>query len=79
MRRCFDLALAGRGIREIAREMTRLKVPPPGNTGLWEELKVHRLLGQPFHSGLIWDGDGVRQGVHWEHRVIEPEEWERVQ
>jgi DNA invertase Pin-like site-specific DNA recombinase/DNA-binding CsgD family transcriptional regulator len=79
VRRCFDLALAGRGIREIARELTRLKAPPPGTTGLWEELKVHRLLRQPFHAGLIWDGEGVRQGVHWDHRVLEPEEWERVQ
>jgi DNA-binding CsgD family transcriptional regulator len=79
VRRCFDLALTGQGIRQIARELTRLAAPPPGNTGRWEELKVHRLLGQPFHAGLIWDQGQVKQGVHWEQRVIEPEEWERVQ
>jgi len=79
VRRCFERSLAGRGVREIAKEMERLGAPPPGKVGGWTEGKVHRLLRQPFHSGLIWDGDTTKQGVHWEHRVVEPEDYDRVQ
>jgi DNA invertase Pin-like site-specific DNA recombinase/DNA-binding NarL/FixJ family response regulator len=75
----FELALSGWGLRTIAREMLRLGAPPPGQTGRWDEQKVWRMLHQPLHAGLIWDRDTVRQGVHWEHRVVEPTEFQKVQ
>ena len=37
------------------------------------------MLRQPIHAGLIWDRDETRPGVHWEQRIIEPEQFARVQ
>jgi site-specific DNA recombinase len=79
VRRAYELALAGWGVRKIAREFERQGAPAPGTTKGWSDQKVWRMLKQPIHAGLIWDGDEVKRGIHWEHRVVEPDEFAAVQ
>lgn len=79
VKKAYELSLAGWGVRKIAREFERLGAPPPGKVGGWSDQKVWRMLHQPIHAGLIWDKGETRRGVHWEHRVVEPEQWHKVQ
>lgn len=79
VQKAFELALKGWGTRKIAQELERQGAPPPGDRRGWSDQKVWRMLRQPIHAGLIWDGDETKPGVHWEQRIIEPEQFALVQ
>ena len=78
VRQGFDWALEPQTPTWIMHEMNRRGLPSPGKTPEWSMGNVLAMLKSPLHAGLIKDGDEERQGVHWEQRIVEPEERERV-
>jgi len=75
----FRLVLAGHGTRQIAQELNTRAAPTGAKDLNWTAQRVRRLLTQPMHAGLIRDGEGTRRGAHWEQRIVEPEEFKRLQ
>jgi DNA invertase Pin-like site-specific DNA recombinase len=74
VRRVYELYRLGWGGREIARELERQAAPPPTKSGRWTGHNVLSILRNPLHAGYIRDGDTVRPGVHWDQRLVEPDE-----
>lgn len=80
IRKIVQLYLSGKSPYEIARELTRLRIPPPRGGDIWYKRVIKFILSNPTNAGLLRDGaGGVVQGFHYSERIIEVKEFERVQ
>jgi len=75
VKRIIDWFRRGWGARRIARHLQREGVPPPNGAKRWHRIGVRRIIENPLHAGLVRCGDSFVRGVHFEHRIIEPEEY----
>lgn len=69
---------AGWGERRIARQLQREGVPPPNGARRWRRGNVRAILRNPLHAGLVRHQDSFVRGVHYEHRIIEPDEYYEI-
>lgn len=79
VRQIYAWYLAGWGTPSIVRELERLGAPHAARCHLWRVRGVRALLQNPLHAGLIRDGETLRPGAHFEQRLVEVEEFDRVQ
>ena len=78
VKRIIRWFLAGWGERRIARQLRREGVPPPNGAANWHRGTIRRILSNPLHAGLVRSEDKLVRGLHYEMRIIEPEEYYEI-
>ncbi len=80
IRKMIQWCLDGMSPGKIASRLTGEGVPTAAGVTAWAKIMVRKVLLNPTNAGLIRDGNGgFAQGLHYSHRIIEPETFHRVQ
>lgn len=80
IRRIYNYYLNGQSPNRIAARLACDGIPAAAGGKIWWKYPVRQALQNPTHAGLIRDGSGgFTEGLHYPHRIIEPEVFHRVQ
>lgn len=80
IRKMIQLCLDGMSPGKIACKLTEEGVPTAAGVTAWAKIMVKKVLRNPTNAGLIRDGNGgFARGLHYSHRIIEPEVFYQVQ
>lgn len=80
IRRIYDYCLDGLTPGRITATLTSEGVPTATGGTVWTKCVLKHILRDPTNAGLIRDGDGgLAEGLHYSHRIIEPETFHHVQ
>lgn len=80
IRRMIQWCLDGMSPGKIATRLTSEGVATAARVTAWAKITVKKVLLNPTNAGLIRDGNGgLARGLHYSHRIIEPEAFYRVQ
>lgn len=64
LREIFEDFAIGRGVREIARDLTRRGIRPPGPSGRWVPQTIDRMRTNRFYLGEVLHHGQQRKGIH---------------